>query len=191
MRDKQELLRSKLASKLNHPTTQGDHWEQSWINFFRDFLPSKYALDKGFVFDSKGHFSEQIDIIIYDALYAPLVYETEGEEKYVTAESVYAILESKSEINKENLEYANEKIKSVTSLYRTSRSVINAGSKQAPRELTHILSGILAVNSIGVESVKEYCIDCNQIDLGCAAQKNDISCEARDQSRTHIFHIEL
>ena len=71
---KQKILESKLSVLLDHPVTKGNHCESAWIDFFRSFLPNKYAVDKGFVFDSEGKISEQIDIIIYDALYAPLIF---------------------------------------------------------------------------------------------------------------------
>lgn len=68
---KQIILESKLDILLEHPVTKGEHCESAWIDFFRSFLPNKYAVDKGFVFDYRGNVSEQIDIIIYDTLYAP------------------------------------------------------------------------------------------------------------------------
>ena len=130
---KQKILESKLSVLLDHPVTKGNHCESAWIDFFRSFLPNKYAVDKGFVFDSEGKISEQIDIIIYDALYAPLIFGTDAGEKYVTAESVYAVFDSKSEINKATLEYTNKKVGSVKALKRSRRGVINAG-KYYPHE---------------------------------------------------------
>ena len=121
LRSKQTLLESKLDVLINHPVTKGDHCEGAWIDFFRSFLPSKYAVDKGFVFDSKGAVSEQIDIIIYDALYSPLIFGTDAGEKFITAESVYAVFDSKQKIDKETVEYTNRKIESVVNLHRTSR----------------------------------------------------------------------
>ena len=115
---KQTILESKLDILLEHPVTKGEHCESAWIDFFRSFLPNKYAVDKGFVFDYKGNVSEQIDIIIYDTLYAPLMFGTDAGEKFITAESVYAVFESKPKIDKETLEYANNKINSVITLER-------------------------------------------------------------------------
>ena len=171
MSTKQSILKSNLNILLNHSVTKGEHCEGAWIDFFRSFLPSKYAVDKGFVFDSKGNVSEQIDIIIYDALYAPLVFGTESGEKFVTAESVYAVFESKPDINKENIEYANKKIDSVTSLYRSKRDVYVAGERKKAGELTHIIGGILAVNSSSSKSVKEYMDSNEHIGVGCAINK--------------------
>ncbi|WP_321003419.1 DUF6602 domain-containing protein [Eisenbergiella porci] len=169
---KQTILESKLSVLLEHPVTKGEHCESAWIDFFRSFLPNKYAVDKGFVFDSKGNVSEQIDIIIYDALYAPLIFGTDAGEKFITAESVYAVFESKPTINKETLEYANNKIKSVTVLERSARGVINAGKYCQPRKLTKIIGGILSIDSINIDNIKEYMNLFKSIDLGCAIKNH-------------------
>lgn len=156
LRSKQTLLESKLDVLINHPVTKGDHCEGAWIDFFRSFLPSKYAVDKGFVFDSKGAVSEQIDIIIYDALYSPLIFGTDAGEKFITAESVYAVFDSKQKIDKETVEYTNRKIESVVNLHRTSRRMVVAGRGVSPRDLPPILGGILAAASAGWSTVESY-----------------------------------
>ena len=170
-KSKQAVLESKLSVLLDHPVTQGDHFEGAWIDFFNSFLPNKYAVDKGFVFDSKGNISEQIDIIIYDALYAPLIFGTDTGEKFITAESVYAVFESKPQISKKTLEYANKKVASVANLVRSSRGMINAGRIVPPRELTHIIGGILAVDSLNSETILEHIQNTPYIDIGCGLRK--------------------
>ncbi len=177
MNTKQIILAGNLNILLNHPVTKGDHCESAWIDFFRSFLPNKYAVDKGFVFDSKGKISEQIDVIIYDALYAPLVFGTESGEKFVTAESVYAVFDSKPKIDKSTLEYTDKKIRSVTSLHRSKRGVLVNGTYKPARELTHILGGILAVNSVKSGTVSEHVKNYNMIDFGCAI--NDFTFHVR------------
>lgn len=168
IRSKQAILAATLDTDLSHPSTKGSHSEEAWIKFFRSFLPQKYAIDKGFVFDSFGKKSDQIDIVIYDALYAPLIFTTEGNEKYITAESVYAIFECKPLINKDNLEYANMKIESVRQLHRTARAVINAGRSVPCREHTTILGGILATSAILSDNIRPYLNEYRNIDMGCA-----------------------
>lgn len=201
---KQALLESKLSVILGHPVTKGDHCEGAWIEFFRSFLPSRYAVDKGFVFDAKGNVSEQIDIIIYDALYSPLIFETDAGEKFITAESVYAIFESKDEITEENLEYADKKIASVTRLMRSSRYIVSAGESVPARDLPHILGGILAVKSIGPETIKKHVANTPNIDIGCGIKKTafivhrdsdgkfiDVDCSAPEESILAFFYIVL
>ena len=154
-----------------------------WVPFF---LPNKYAVDKGFVFYSRGNVSEQIDIIIYDALYAPLIFGTDAGEKFITAESVYAVFESKPTINKETLEYANNKIKSVTVLERSARGVINAGKYCQPRKLTKIIGGILSIDSINIDNIKEYMNLFKSIDLGCAIKNHSFL--VNRESKLSLLH---
>lgn len=187
MNSKQAMLRSKLQVLIDHPVSKGEQGESAWIEFFRGFLPNKYAVDKGFVFDSKGGMSEQIDIIIYDALYTPLVFATDAGEKFVTAESVYAVFESKQTIDKANLEYANKKIESVRSLHRSSRGMIASGKPVGPRALTPILGGILSVNSIGSNTLVNHIKNYNAIDLGCAI--NDFTFHARRKKNGELLGV--
>ena len=184
---KQAVLESKLSVLLDHPVTKGEHCESAWIDFFRSFLPSKYAIDKGFVFDAKGNVSEQIDIIIYDALYAPLIFGTDSGEKFVTAESVYAVFESKPEIDKETLIYANEKIASVVNLTRSARGVIDAGKYKEPRDLTDIIGGILAIDSVSNDTLEQHLYNNPYIDVGCAIRATSfIAYRNEDRSISNI-----
>jgi len=174
---KQAILESKLSILLDHPVTKGDHCESAWIDFFRSFLPSKYAVDKGFIFDSQGNVSEQIDIIIHEALYSPLIFGTDSGEKFITAESVYAVFDSKPQINKGTLEYTNNKIASVVGLVRSSRGVINAGRYSPPRELTHIIGGILAIDAVSNSTIEQHLSDNHYIDIGCAIKNTSFIAE--------------
>jgi hypothetical protein len=57
-----------------------------------EILPSRYQVSKGFVVDSDSMRSEQIDVIIHDRVFSPLLWE-DGGYMYVPAESVYAVFE--------------------------------------------------------------------------------------------------
>ena len=171
---KEQELQVKLNVVLSHPTTKGNDTEQNWITFLRSFLPNKYGITKGYVIDYLSHRSEQIDIIIYDALYSPLIFETNDGEKYVTAESVYAIFESKSEINSRNIKYAAKKVKSVSKLARTSREIVNAGSKVPPRNPPQIIGGILANSSVKEKALRSALANNNELQIGFAASAKTI-----------------
>lgn len=149
---------------LAHPTTKGDATEDIWLEILRRYLPLRYQVEKGFVIDSSGKISDQIDIIIFDRQYTPMVFELKGA-KLIPAESVYAVFEVKQTISKEYLDYAYEKIKSVTDLYRTSGYIMNTSVENIKRddnggdeqdtkflpnhktEPKHILGGILTLTS--------------------------------------------
>lgn len=140
----QEMMKAVLSVSLDHPTTQGDHTEGAWIRFLRSFLPSKYAVSKGFVFDSKGRRSKQIDVIVYDPFHSPLIYTTDSGETYVTRESVYAIFECKQDVTSDHLAYAEERVRSVIELQSTSRAMYSCGVPHPARNVPRIVGGLLA-----------------------------------------------
>jgi hypothetical protein len=56
------------------------------------------------VIDSNGEESDAIDIIVYDRHDTPIIYNQQGYPD-IPAESVYAVFESKKELDKELIEY--------------------------------------------------------------------------------------
>jgi hypothetical protein len=160
---------------LAHPGMKGDASEGVWIDFFNTYLPKRYFAAKGVVVDHKGIFSHQIDVIIYDRQYTPLIFEHEGQ-KVVPAESVYAVFEAKQTINASLVDYAQKKAASVRKLSRTSIPIVHAGGTYAPVVPKHILGGILTFESnwnppIGTYLEKALKKDLVEgiIDIGCVA----------------------
>ena len=94
-----------VRSVVDHPSMKGTASEENWRTLLGQYLPERYRIESGKVIDSKGAQSDQIDVIILDQQYSPLLFES-GDQKYFPAESVYAVLEVKQVLNKENLEYA-------------------------------------------------------------------------------------
>ena len=106
----QERMRCDLttSSSLLHPVDNGDNSENTWINFFNQYLPKRYKASKATVIDSNGDASDQLDIVIFDHQYSYLVFQDHGIT-YIPAESVYAAFEvrklfknpcSQAELNK-------------------------------------------------------------------------------------------
>ncbi len=97
--------------------------------------------------------------------------ETRNGEKYVTAESVYAVFEVKQDANKDHIEYANVKIQSVLDLKRTSRGMISAGASVPARSLTPIIGGLLTTRSENKpKTIKENMLSCPNVDIVRAAE---------------------
>lgn len=169
---KQNTLAAYLAESgaIPHPTGNGNNSEESWKRFLKEILPGKYGVDKGYVIDYEGNVSDQIDLIIYDALYSPFVLISNTGEKFIPAEAIYAIVEIKPSIDKANIEYANNKIQSVKNLRRSSRGMTCAGKRTEKRSLTHILGIILATNMdiVNDETIIMHLNNNKNIDLGCA-----------------------
>jgi hypothetical protein len=171
----QESLQCELqrvSNNVDHPVSKGDVHEGCWIELFQKYLPRRYAVDKGFIVDSKGYISEQIDVVIYDPQYTPLLY-LQKSLKYIPAEAVYAVFECKPEINKDYLKYSGKKIASVRNLHRTSATIYHAGkSPFEPKKPFDIIGGILAAKagwSKGLKSEsfiknlpakKDHVVDC-------------------------------
>lgn len=142
-------MQEEMIGRLNigtisfaHPGTKGDETELNWIQWFNDYLPKRYKVDKGIIIDSNGYQSNQIDIIIYDTQYSYLVLH-HNNTLLIPAESVYAVFEVKPNLNKENMEYASAKVKSVRQLYRSSAPIIHAGGQHPPKALHEIVGGLL------------------------------------------------
>ncbi len=138
-----DLQRARKA--LGHPTDLGDATEEIWIDLFNKYLPRRYHAIKATVVDSTGTFSEQIDVVIHDRQYTPLVF-TFREKHVVPAESVYAVFESKQDMNASHIGYAQKKIASVRRLHRTSLPVPTIGGTKKAKELTPVLGGILTLS---------------------------------------------
>nr|WP_314635939.1 DUF6602 domain-containing protein [uncultured Porphyromonas sp.] len=152
LRDLFHGLQAQMLTRLNvnrevisHPGSKGDATEQHWIDFLRTYLPNRYKVDKAMIIDSTGDVSEQIDLVIYDAIYTPFIFKQDGF-MYIPAEGVYAVFEVKQDI-KENIKYAARKVESVRQLKRTSIGMIASGRFQPPAPLTKIIGGILTTTS--------------------------------------------
>lgn len=170
------------SSSISHPRTKGDASEFQWLKWLRTYLPKRYKVDNGFVIDSNGCISEQQDIIIYDQQYTPYLLNEEGII-YITAESVYGVIEVKQKLNREYIMYTGDKIKSVRCLERTSVPVRHLGGIGGPKELHTIIGGLVCLachwkkkldSSYLVKALEQVKEPDKQIDIICCLE--DGSC---------------
>jgi hypothetical protein len=169
---KQNEMLEQMNLKLPHPVAQGNKTEELWRDFFRNYLPKRYSCDSAFVIDHQGNQSDQIDIVIYDDYFSPFLLNY-GTNKYIPAESVYAVFEIKPELNKKNFEYAKAKVSSVRGLLRTSATVLCNGKPQRPRELFSIIGGLLTISNDWKTKITEQAVildDKGTLDIGCCIQ---------------------
>lgn len=155
---------------IGHPGSKGDATEQRWIEFLRTYLPNRYKVDKAIVIDSTGNVSKQMDVVIYDAIYTPFIFNQDGF-MYIPAESVYAVFEVKQDV-KGYIDYAAQKVESVRKLKRTSIGMVASGKPMGARPLTKIIGGILTTTSSysGNDSVRNQLKKLKgyqTLDLGC------------------------
>lgn len=167
-----ELRGNRVA--VTHPGSRGDATEDDWLRILKDHLPHRYQADRAFVIDSRGERSDQIDVVIYDRQYSPLLYN-QSNQRFVPAESVYCVLEVKQDLSRENILYAGDKAASVRRLHRTSAPIPYADGAYAARSLPYIVAGIVAYQSIWTppfgdplrQALSALPVN-NQLDLGCA-----------------------
>lgn len=137
---------STVRKSFGHPVTAGDGSEIVWLELLQKYLPHRYQAAKAHVVDSRGEFSQQIDVVVFDRQYSPFIFHFK-EQTIVPAESVYAVFEAKQTINATYVAYAQDKVASVRRLHRTSLPIPHAGGVYPPKGLIPILGGILTFES--------------------------------------------
>jgi hypothetical protein len=159
---------------ITHPGARGEASEEDWLRVLKAHLPHRYQADRAFVIDSQGLCSDQIDVVIYDRQYSPLLFN-QANQRYVPAESVYAVLEVKQDLSREHVLYAAEKAASVRRLRRTSAPVPHVEGVAKPRPLHPIVAGILTYQSSWVipfgDPLRQALADLStdhQLSIGCA-----------------------
>jgi hypothetical protein len=164
-----------IRRSIGHPTAKGDGSERVWIDLLNTYLPSRYCATTAHVVDSESNFSDQIDVVVYDRQYCPLVFKM-PTTTVIPAESVYAVFESKQEISNAHVVYAQEKAASVRKLHRTSLPIPHAGGRYDPKPLHRIIAGILTLDSVWTPPLGAACMAAlndrtgdDQLDIGCVA----------------------
>ena len=147
-----------LSRVIKHPGENGRAREQILTNFLRRILPSKFAVDTGFVIDATGGISNQIDIVIYRDDYHSVLEV--GNIKHFMVESVVAVIENKASISDvKTLNQAIENIKSVKSLDRSNRGtniIVSSRLKCDRDEFQHqVFGAILTERSLSSKKLKE------------------------------------
>ena len=116
----QELVLAYGASKqITTAGTKGDAREDAVREKLGLLLPAGAGVGSGFVIDSDGNASAQIDLIIYETQYCPIF--AVGTAKYYPCEAVIAAGEIKSVIGKTELHDIYRKIASVRKLNKFPR----------------------------------------------------------------------
>lgn len=146
---RQEQLLATLGvgrSAGSHPVAIGDDSELNWRGMLESILPTRYRVSKGFAIDADGKRSEQIDLLIYDRHFSPVLLDV-GDYLFVPAEAVFAALEVKQEMSRDTIKYAAEKVASVRNLRRTSAPVPYVEGEYSPKRLHRIIGGLLTMDT--------------------------------------------
>ena len=123
-------------------------------------LPQKVGVSNGFVADSEGGVSKQMDIILYDKLNTPKILSSEGAQIF-PVESTYACGEIKTSLNMQSLEDVYQKCISYKTLTRKAYFE-NTGVVQRtfslfgePHEQWQSIFICIAAKSVSIESLCE------------------------------------
>ena len=176
-----------VRQSFGHPTTKGDATEKVWLELLQTYLPQRYQAAKAHVVDSKGTFSEQIDVVIFDRQYSPFIFQYQ-DQTIIPAESVYAVFEAKQSINAGHVDYAQKKVASVRRLHRTSLPIPYAQGTYPPKPLIPILGGILTFESDWSPAFGQALSDAlnggdseGQLDLGCVSRAPVLRPQSEDR----------
>tara|TARA_R110002049_G_scaffold138614_6_gene298801 strand:- start:6945 stop:7673 length:729 start_codon:yes stop_codon:yes gene_type:complete len=173
---------STVRKTIGHPGAKGDGSEQVWLDLLNTYLPKRYQAANAFIVDSKGVFSEQIDVVVFDRQYSPFVFYYK-DQTIIPAESVYAVFEAKQTLNLGMVKYAQAKAKSVRNLHRTSLPIPHAGGVYPPKPLIPIMGGVLTLESDWKPALGSPLL--NQLEAEKDNAKLDIGCVA---SHGYFYH---
>lgn len=180
---------SSVRKSFSHPGTKGDGSENVWLDLFNTYLPKRYQSATAHIVDSKGVFSEQIDVVIFDRQYSPFVFNYENQT-IIPAESVYAVFEVKQSMNLSMIEYAQKKIEGVRKLHRTSLPIPFANGTYSAKslELINIIGGILTLESdwtlaLGEPLIKQLGTDLDNglLNIGCSTSHGYFLFDKKDK----------
>jgi len=103
-----------LSSQFSHSLSTGEAREFVLKELLRQYLPAKLGAEKGIIISSVENElpSKQIDIIIYDKLNTPVLYNVENLRIF-PIEGVYAVIEVKSNLDSKTFKNAIENVRSV------------------------------------------------------------------------------
>lgn len=184
-----------VRTSFGHPDAKGDACENVWLELLSSYLPQRYQSETAHVVDSQGAFSQQIDIVIFDRQYSPLIFKYEGQT-VIPAESVYAVFEAKQAINASHIRYAREKVGSVRRLHRTTLPIPHAGGTYKAKPPPPVLGGILTFDSDWTPALGDAMLDAlgdgqsdDSLDLGCVAAHGHFSFQ-ENNGRYGVHHGE-
>ncbi|KQO21250.1 hypothetical protein ASF10_14115 [Flavobacterium sp. Leaf82] len=120
-----KLINEFEDSKLfEHSGEKGEFREQIIQELLRPFLPECYSLGTGQIFSQNDEVSNQIDIVIYDAVYSNVLFKYKQNSLF-PCESVYGEIEVKSNLTTDELSLSIDNIASLKKLCRESSGLLD------------------------------------------------------------------
>lgn len=113
-----------------HSSGKGEEVEEILKGFLNSHLPKRFTASSGIIIDTDNNMSSQTDVIIYDNLSSP-IYRSSETTQIVPYDTVAAVIEVKSCLNKKDLEDGFEKIASCKKLKKRPISELDQRSTGA------------------------------------------------------------
>jgi hypothetical protein len=121
------LAKFQETASIGHPGDKGENREEILSDFLLQHLPKRYGVTKGQAVTRHGIMSHSADIIIYDSLNCPVLYQ--GRTAILPIEGVYGIIEVKSRLTKAELLDAMGKIEKFKQLAPRDLGIIQEREK--------------------------------------------------------------
>jgi hypothetical protein len=116
---------------LKHSTLKGNLNEEAVAMWLQQWLPGSIDVCTGEVIDSDGGRSKQVDVLMFDHATTPRFF-SRGNINVVPIESVYAVLEVKTHLNKAEVENAFDNMKAIKTL---QKKAFHEGFEKKTRKL--------------------------------------------------------
>lgn len=118
------LLDFEKSKNIQHPGTKGRAREYAVIEqFLQPYLPDRFGICAGIVIDANSQQSKQQDLVVYDKLFSPKLWNM-GADQVLFIESVLAVLEVKSKLDRRGLKDICEKCASIWKLSKSPSPII-------------------------------------------------------------------
>lgn len=135
----EELRGASRAVLATHSGLRGGHREELCREFLEAFLPRRFSIGRGQVFDTFGHVSQECDIVIWDDQNYPRLPER-GHNLFF-AESVRCVVEVKTRWSTDEWKDTLQKTKSVRDLMPSHAAY--GGLTQRVTHLEHQVAALL------------------------------------------------
>ena len=135
---KDMIMEFKRNNDVKHPRDNGDLKEYDITDFLqsRNLIPKKYGISgsKVRIASSTGHISKEMDVVFYDYFNNIELMNRKGQYKVFPVETVYGVMQIKSNLTKTELKKGLENIASYKKLQRKQVSYgINIGKLKSNR----------------------------------------------------------
>ncbi len=142
---------------ISHSGEKGADIEQKIRDSLAQVLPERIGVSHGFVIDSDGNESKQMDVVLYDKMNAPKIYTSQRVQIF-PVESVYMCGEVKTVLDRASLSDSFDKCLSFKNLSRTAYDASLFDSKVEIRRPRESFFFTVAFRSAGLQDLHQSII---------------------------------